>query len=185
MKKYAKRDFPVAKIRRFLEPGPIVLVSSAWKEKMNIMTMGWHMVMETEPSLVGTYIWTEDYTRRMVLKSRECVINIPTVELLDTAIAIGNSTGAEIDKFAEFGLTPVPAKKVSAPLIAECYASFECRLHDSRLVKRYSLFVWEVVKAHAATSPKYPTTFHYRGDGVFMISGRNVSRRRLFKPEML
>lgn len=82
-------------------------------------------------------------------------------------------------------MTALPGKKVAAPLIAECYANFECRLHDSRLVERYSLFVWEVVKAHVATSPKYPTTFHYRGDGVFMISGRNVSRRRLFKPEML
>jgi flavin reductase (DIM6/NTAB) family NADH-FMN oxidoreductase RutF len=185
MRKYRKRDLPVAEIRRFLEPGPIVLVSSAWKGKLNIMTMGWHMVMESEPSLIGTYIWTEDYTRRIVLKSRECVINIPTVELLDTAIAIGNSTGAEIDKFSEFGLTAAPAKKVKAPLIAECYANFECKLRDSRLVKKYSLFVWEVVKAHAATTPKYPTTFHYRGDGVFMISGRNVSRRRLFKPDRL
>ena len=121
----------------------------------------------------------------MVLKSRECVINIPEVHLLDTAVRIGNSTGAEIDKFAEFGLTALPAKKVKAPLIAECYANFECRLRDSRLVKKYSRFVWEVVKAHVATSPKYPTTFHYRGDGVFMISGRNVSRRSLFAPEML
>jgi len=185
VKKYRKRDFPVGEIRRFLEPGPIILVSSAWNGKMNIMTMGWHMVMETKPSLVGTYIWTEDYTRRMVLKSRECVINIPTVELLDTAIRIGNSTGAEIDKFSEFGLTALPAKKVKAPLIAECFANFECRLRDSRLAKKYSLFVWEVVKAHVATSPKYPATFHYRGDGVFMLSGRNVSRRRLFRPEML
>jgi flavin reductase (DIM6/NTAB) family NADH-FMN oxidoreductase RutF len=185
LKRYRKRDFPVARIRRFLEPGPIVLLSSAWKGKTNIMTMGWHMIMEAEPSLVGTYIWTEDYTRRMVLKSRECVINIPTVDLLDTAIRIGNTTGAEIDKFAEFGLTPAPALKVKAPLIAECYANFECRLHDARLVNKYSLFVWKVVKAHVATSPKYPATFHYRGDGVFMISGRDVSRRRLFKPEML
>ncbi len=185
MRRYRKRDFPVDKIRRFLEPGPIVLVSSAWKGKTNIMTMGWHMVMEMGPSLVGTYIWTEDHTRKMALKSRECVINIPTVELLDTAIGIGNCHGDEIDKFEAFDLTASPAKKVKAPLIAECYANFECRLYDSRLVKRYSLFVWEVVKAHVAPSPKYPKTFHYRGDGVFMISGENVSRRRLFKPEML
>jgi len=185
VKKYRKRDFPAAEVRRFLEPGPIILVSSSWKGKQNIMTMGWHMVMETEPSLIGTYIWTEDNTRRMVLKSRECVINVPELHLLDTAVRIGNSTGAEIDMFAAFGLTALPAKKVKAPLIAECLANFECRLRDSRLVKKYSLFVWEVVKAHVATSPKYPTTFHYRGDGVFMISGKNVSRRRLFAPEML
>ena len=49
MKKYAKKDFPVSDIRRFLEPGPIVLVTSAWEGKTNIMTLGWHAVMEFSP----------------------------------------------------------------------------------------------------------------------------------------
>ena len=52
---------------------------------------------------------------------------------------------------------------------------------DTSLIKRYSLFIFEVVAAHVATSPRYPTTVHYRGDGVFMISGRNQSYRRRFK----
>ena len=149
------------------------------------MTMGWHMMMGDGPVLVGTYIWDQDYTREIVTKTKECVINIPTVELLDTAVRIGNSTGAEIDKFAEFGLTPVKASKVKAPLIRECYANFECKLHDRTLARRHSLFIWKVVAAHVAKSPKYPQTFHYRGDGVFMISGGNVSRKRLFDPGKL
>lgn len=185
MKVLRKRDFPVAEVRRYLEPGPIVLVSSAWKGEKNIMTMGWHMVMEFEPSLVGCYIWDRNHTQRLVLRSKECVISIPTVELLDTAVRIGNSTGADIDKFGEFGLTALPAERVEAPLIGECYANFECRLYDASLARRRNFFIWEVVKAHVAATPKYPKTFHYRGDGVFMISGANVSRRRLFKPEML
>ncbi|HET9651456.1 MAG TPA: flavin reductase family protein [Usitatibacter sp.] len=185
MKVYRKRAFPVAEVRRYLEPGPIVLVSSAWKGETNIMTMGWHLVMEFEPSLVGCYIWDRNHTQRLVMRSRECVINVPTIELLDTAIRIGNTTGAEIDKFAALGLTAQPAECVQAPLIGECYASFECRLYDASLVRKRNFFVWEVVKAHVAPSPKYPRTFHYRGDGVFMISGANVSRRRLFTPEML
>ena len=57
-KTYDKKDFPVSNVRRFLEPGPIVLVSSAHRGKTNIMTMGWHMIMEFEPSLVGCYIWS-------------------------------------------------------------------------------------------------------------------------------
>jgi flavin reductase (DIM6/NTAB) family NADH-FMN oxidoreductase RutF len=64
-------------------------------------------------------------------------------------------------------------------------ASFECRLHDGRQIARHNLFVWELVKAQVATSPKLPNTLHYRGDGKFMLSGTEVSRRRLFKPEML
>jgi flavin reductase (DIM6/NTAB) family NADH-FMN oxidoreductase RutF len=181
-KKYEKKDFPVADIRRFLEPGPIVLVSSAWKGRTNIMTMGWHMVMEFVPSRVGCYIWTENHSFGMVRRSRECVINVPTADLAPKVVGIGTTSGRDIDKFAEFGLTPVQGAKVQAPLIAECYASFECRLADASLIDKYSLFVLEVVKAHVATSPRYPRTMHYRGDGVFMISGTNTSRyRRYFK----
>ena len=186
MKTYSKKDFPVSDIRRFLEPGPIVLVSSAWKGETNIMTMGWHMVMEFEPSLVGCYIWSENHSRDMVRRSRECVINIPTVELASKVVGIGNTSGQEIDKFAHFGLTAAPATKAAAPLIAECYANFECRLVDASLIAKYSLFVLEVVKAHVATTPKYPRTIHYRGDGVFMLSGTNTARyRKHFKPDRL
>src|SRR5688572_31290298 len=111
-----KRDFPVDDVRRFLEPGPIVLVSSAWKGKTNIMTMGWHMVMSEEPSLVGGFIWDRNHSFEMIRKSRECVINVPTVDLTPTVVRIGNTSGARIDKFARFGLTAVPARAVKAPL---------------------------------------------------------------------
>ena len=186
MKAFTKKDFPVSKIRRFLEPGPIVLVSSAWKGKTNIMTMGWHMVMGFEPSLIGCYIWDANHSFEMLRRSRECVINIPTEDIAAKAVGIGNSSGRDIDKFKKFRLTAAPSKKVNAPLIAECYANFECRLADSSLINKYSLFVWEVVKAHAAPSPRYPRTIHYRGDGIFMLSDGNTSRyRRLFKSQNL
>jgi flavin reductase (DIM6/NTAB) family NADH-FMN oxidoreductase RutF len=113
------------------------------------------------------------------------VINIPTLDMAKTVVAIGNSSGRDIDKFDTFGLTALRASKVQAPLIGECYANLECRLHDSRLIKKYSLFVWEVVKAHAATRPKNPKTIHYQGDGQFMIAGGQLNLRRKFKPEML
>jgi flavin reductase (DIM6/NTAB) family NADH-FMN oxidoreductase RutF len=121
----------------------------------------------------------------MVRGSRQCVINIPTVDLAPRVVKIGNSSGRDIDKFAEFGLTPKAGTHVRAPLIDECYANFECRLVDSSWVRKYNLFVFEVVKAHVATSPKYPKTIHYRGDGEFMISGENTVRyRKLFRPGM-
>lgn len=179
----AKKDFPVSKIRRHLETGPIVLVSSAWKGRTNIMTMGWHMVMQFSPSLFGCYIWEGNHSHGMIRKSRECVINVPTVDLIDTVVDIGNCSGAEVDKFETFGLTAVKASKVSAPLIGECYASFECRL--DKFIAPYGLFVWEVVKAHVAPAPKRPKTIHYRGDGDFMVAGSQISRRRRFRPGML
>jgi flavin reductase (DIM6/NTAB) family NADH-FMN oxidoreductase RutF len=186
MPTYIKKDFPVDNVRRFIEPGPIVLVSSAYKSETNIMTMGWHMIMEFQPSLIGCYIWAQNHSFEMIRKSKQCVINLPTVDIAATVVKVGNSSGRDIDKFVEFGLTARPATHVRAPLTAECYANFECRLVDSSLIRKYSLFVFEVVKAHVATAPKYPKTIHYRGDGEFMISGENTRKyHKLFRPGML
>jgi flavin reductase (DIM6/NTAB) family NADH-FMN oxidoreductase RutF len=173
-------------VRRFLEPGPIVLVTSRWKGVSNIMTMGWHMMLGFEPALFGCYIWEENHSFEMLRRSRECVINLPTLDLVDVVVGIGNSHGgAETNKFERFGLTAKRAKDVDAPLIAECYANFECRLREDRMIRKYSLFIWEITRAHVAMSPKRPRTIHYRGDGEFMIAGGWISRRNRFRPENL
>jgi flavin reductase (DIM6/NTAB) family NADH-FMN oxidoreductase RutF len=149
------------------------------------MTMGWHTMMGFEPALIGCFIWDQNYSYNMIRKSKECVINIPEVDMVETVVGIGNTTGAEIDKFEHFGLTAQPAREVSAPLIKECFANFECKLFETRMINQYSFFIFEVVKAHVATEPKYPRTVHYTGDGVFMISGEHKSLRKHFKPQNL
>jgi len=185
MKLFPKRDYPLDKIRRFLEPGPIVLVSSTWKGKTNILTMGWHMMLGFSPALFGCYIWEGNHSFEMLRRSKECVINLPTTVLVEAVVGIGNSSGDAIDKFEQFGLTPVAGEQVKAPMIKECYANFECRLADARQIPRYGLFIWEVVKAHVATSPRRPETLHYLGEGEFMLSGRSIIRRKKFKPQNL
>ena len=112
-----------------------MLVSSAWKGKTNIMTMGWHMVMGFSPSLIGCYIWDENHSFEMIRRSKQCVINIPTTDLINEAVGIGNCSGRRSRQVRE--VPPhagMPAEKVDAPLIQECYANFECRLFEGRLV---------------------------------------------------
>jgi flavin reductase (DIM6/NTAB) family NADH-FMN oxidoreductase RutF len=181
----AKSDFPVGDVRRYLEPGPIVLVSSKWRGKTNIMTLGWHTILEFQPSLVGCMITSGNHSHDMIARSKSCVINLPTTALTDTVVGIGNTSGDAIDKFAHFGLTPLEAEKVDAPLIGECHANFECRLHDDVLVDKYNFFIFEVVKAHVAQRPKHPETLHYTGEGVFVVSGKAISRKALFRPGMI
>jgi flavin reductase (DIM6/NTAB) family NADH-FMN oxidoreductase RutF len=180
MKSHPKKDFPVSKIRQLLEPGPVVLVSSAWKGKKNIMTMGWHTVLDFSPALVGCVIADNNVSFEMIRKSRECVINIPTADLVDKVVGIGNCSGDEVDKFRQFGLTPVPGEKVAAPLIRECFANLECRIANARLVKVYNFFILEVLKAQVARAPKYPRTLHYRGEGIFITSGDVINKRKKF-----
>ncbi|NNG25714.1 flavin reductase family protein [Massilia sp. ML15P13] len=170
---------PLEKIRRYLEPGPIVLVSSAWRGQRNIMTMGWHTVMEFSPSLVGCVIASSNHSFELIRQSRECVLNLPTTALIDAVVGIGTTTGSEIDKFEHFGFTPEAVKGVGAPAIRECHAQFVCRLHDDSLVDKYNFFIWEVIAARAAKSPKHPETLHYTSEGVFIVSGRWLACARL------
>jgi flavin reductase (DIM6/NTAB) family NADH-FMN oxidoreductase RutF len=180
-----KADFPLIETRRLLEPGPVVLLSSAHRGERNIMTMGWHMMLGFSPALVACYIWPGNRSHELVKRSRECVINIPTRALLDQVVGIGNSTGADVDKFAQFDLTPQSAVEVAAPLIGECFANLECRLADASQINRYDLFIWQVVKAHVAIEPASPQTLHYLGQGEFMVAGKVVNCRRRFKAQNL
>lgn len=174
MKHYKKKDFPVEDVRRFLEPTPTVLVTSAYKDKRDIMTMGWYTIMEFVPSLIGCMITGSNYSFELISKSGECVINIPTADIAKAVVAVGNCTGEDTDKFDTIGFTAEPASIVKASLIKECYASFECKIYDRKLINRYNFFIFEVVKAHVASSPKYPETIAYRGDSQFVLSGRNI-----------
>jgi flavin reductase (DIM6/NTAB) family NADH-FMN oxidoreductase RutF len=177
---FGKRDLPVARVRQLLEPGPVVLVSSRHKDATNVMTMGWHTVMEFSPSLVGCMISGGNHSFELIRRSGECVLNVPTAAMAEAVVGIGNCSGGSVDKFAKFGLTAVEAEMVGAPLIAECYANIECRLHDDALVDDYNFFIFEVVKIHKAVTPKYPETLHYHGQGKFMTAGRVVDKAALF-----
>jgi flavin reductase (DIM6/NTAB) family NADH-FMN oxidoreductase RutF len=185
MPRYPKSDFQVAETRRHLETGPIVLVTSSWRGERNIMTMGWHLMMQFSPALFGCYIWEGNHSHELIRQSRECVINIPTADLVDVVVAVGNSSGRSSDKFAVCGLTAAPASLVEAPLVEECYANFECRLADDSQIDAYSLFIWEVVKGHVAPAITEPETLHYRGQGQFRVAGRTLDLSERFLPQNL
>ncbi len=180
MKSYSKKHFPVDKARRILEPGPTVLVASAWKGRTNIMTMGWHTIMEFKPSLLGCVIASSNHSFEMIRKSGECTINVPMANLVDTVVAIGNCSGDTHDKFTEFDMTAIDGTEVAAPTIGECFASFECRISDKRMIKDYNFFILEIVAAHVASSPRHSKTIHYHGQGIFTEAGQVIDRHKDF-----
>lgn len=169
-----KRSLPLSRVYRLLEPGPVVMVTTRRNERSNIMTMSWHTMMEFEPPLVGCVISNRNFSFDILRNTRQCVINIPTVELAAQTVRVGNSSGRRIDKFAAFGLTPLPAARVAPPLIEECYANLECKLADARLVEKYNFFVLQVVKAWIDPARKKPRTIHHLGMGAFMVAGRTI-----------
>jgi flavin reductase (DIM6/NTAB) family NADH-FMN oxidoreductase RutF len=167
----AKRRLPLAEVYRLLEPGPVVLLATARKGRANVMTMSWQTMMEFEPPLVGCIVSNRNASFATLRATRECTINIPTVELARAVVGCGNASGRAVDKFAKFGLTAVPSAKVAVPRIEECYANLECRIADSRMVAKYGLFVLEVVAAWIDRAVRRPRTLHHAGRGVFVVDG--------------
>lgn len=177
----AKRSYPLSKVYGLLEPGPVVLVSTVYGSHTNIMTMSWQTMLEFEPPLVACVISNRNDSFNLLKKSKQCVINIPTVEIADKVVACGNSHGSKTDKFKKFGLTPKPASLVDAPLIDECYANLECRVVDTRMVNKYCMFVLEVIHAWIDPNAKNPRTIHHQGKGNFMVAGDSIKLKSKMK----
>ncbi|MEP9377584.1 flavin reductase family protein [Aquabacter sp. CN5-332] len=163
-----------SKAYRLLEPGPILLVTTALKGKANVMTMGFHMMIQHDPPLIGCVIGPWDHSYTALRETGECVLAIPTVDLAKTVVDIGNCSGADTDKFAAFKLETKKAAKVSAPLLPACLANIECRVADDTLVKKYNLFVLEAVAIWMDRDRKERRMLHHQGDGTFTTDGRTI-----------
>lgn len=163
------------KIFTLIEPGPVVWVTTRDGQRSNIMTISWTMVLDFTPRLaITTGEW--NYSFRALKKTGECVIAIPTVDMLDKVVGVGMCSGADTDKFAKFHLTQLPARHVKAPLIKECLANIECRVVD--ILGAHSMVVLEAVAAHVDPTHKEKRTVHAVGDGTFIVDGRKLNRRK-------
>lgn len=176
------RNYPLHKICRLIEPGPIVLLSTFYRGKPNIMTMGFHMMVQHDPPLLGAVIGPWDFSFKAIKTTRECVIAVPGADLAQKVVDIGNCSGEDVDKFTMFNLTSRKAEKVKAPLIEQCLANIECRVIDTRMVNKYNLFILEVVNAWTNTSRKERRMLHHQGNGTFAVDGRTIDlRKRMVK----
>lgn len=168
------REHPLHHVHHLIEPGPVILVTTHDGDEPNVMTNGFNMMIRHEPPLIGVMIGPWDHSYLALRDTGECVISVPTVGQAEAVVDIGNCSGTEVDKFTEFGLTPMEAGEVRAPLIAECMANIECRVADTRLVDAYNLFVLEAVRAWTRRSRHSSKMIHHRGDGTFTVDGRTI-----------
>ncbi len=175
------RELKLNRVFTLIEPGPVVLVTTFDGNKCNAMTISWTMVLGFTPMFaITTGAWNHSFAA--LRRTRECVIAIPTVDLLDRVVGIGTCSGINTDKFAKFQLTAVPGKLVKAPLIEECLANIECKVVD--LVDRHNIVVLEAVAAYVDTERKERRTVHAVGDGTFIVDGRRLDRRKMMASKL-
>jgi flavin reductase (DIM6/NTAB) family NADH-FMN oxidoreductase RutF len=141
-------EFPESKIYRLIEPGSVLLVTTSQHKRPNIMTIGFHMMIQHEPPLIGCIIGPWDQSFTALRETRECVLAVPGIDLTQKVVDIGNCSGSEVDKFKKFRLSSMPAKSVAAPLFGECLANIECKVKDTNLANKYDLFIFEAESFH-------------------------------------
>jgi len=144
-----KVAIPLSQAHRLINVGPVVLVTSAHEGRRNVMAAAWTTPLCIRPPLVSVAINVGHYTHELITASREFVLNVPGEDLLEAIQFCGSRTGRGRDKLAEAGLTPLPATRVEAPVIAECLGHMECRLVEAPVFGDHALFVGQVVAAAA------------------------------------
>jgi flavin reductase (DIM6/NTAB) family NADH-FMN oxidoreductase RutF len=165
------KPLALSKVYQLLEPGPVALLTTARRGRANVMTMSWHMMVDFEPPLIACVVSNGDFSHTALTVTRECTIAIPPAELAATVVGVGNCSGRDVAKFDVFDLTPVPAALIGPPLIRECFANLECKVVDTRLVRKFNIFVLEVVKAWIDPAKKHAKTIHHQGFGRFVVDG--------------
>ncbi|WP_330083121.1 flavin reductase family protein [Methylocystis iwaonis] len=168
------KDLALGEVYRLIEPGPVVLLTTAHKGRTNVMTMSWHMMVDFDPPLIACVVSDRDHSFAALRATKECVVAIPPAEMAETVVAIGNCSGRDVDKFEAFALTRQAAEKMSAPLVFECFANIECKAVDTRLANKYCLFVLQGVKGWIDPARKASKTIHHQGHGSFVVDGDRI-----------
>jgi len=172
------KELPLEKAFLFIEPGPVILVTTFDGQKNNIMTLSWTMVKDFDAEfffLTGSW----NYSYQALIRQKECVIAIPTADMAKTVVQIGACSGRDTDKFRKFKLTPLKAEKVKAPLIKECYVNIECKVTDH--IEKHDLFVLRGAAAWIDLRRKDKRLIHAIGDGTFTADGEKFNYRRIMK----
>jgi len=135
--------------RRLLTGGPVVLVTTSWHAKANVMPVAYAVPLSFKPPLVGIAVHPSRHTHDMIRFSEEFAINVPGRSLIHHVQYLGSVSGQELDKFELTKLPTFKARKVGAPLIEGCIGYIECGLEDALRIGDHTLFVGRVVAASA------------------------------------
>jgi len=185
-------DFYVSKIEkvavslssayRLLHPMHTVLVSCVGKNgESNIITLAWAMPTSINPPLVAISIAPKRHSHTLIEETKEFVVNIPTMKKLKETLFCGRRSGRNHAKFKEANLTPLPAKKVKPPIIKECAAHLECKLHSQFTTGDHTVFVGEIVEAYVDQGVFTDRYDLEKAKMIFHLGGNNFAT---LKPEV-
>jgi len=143
-----KKELPPSEA---LYPIPVVLVSCLDKDskKTNVITIAWCGVVCSNPPLISISIRPSRYSHKLILETKDFVVNIPSTDILKGSDFCGIHSGRDLDKLEACSFTTAPSSKVSSPLINECPVNIECSLKEVIKLGSHDMFIGKVLCVHA------------------------------------
>jgi flavin reductase (DIM6/NTAB) family NADH-FMN oxidoreductase RutF len=148
--KFAKEFILLKKINfkgsALLNPTPVVLVTVKNKQnKINVFTVGWISTVCTKEPIIAMGVRPERLSYEYIKDSGECVINLPTKEMVKIVDYCGVVSGRKTDKIKHFNLTLSAGEAISTPSIEKSPIALECKVKSITPLGTHDLFLLEVL----------------------------------------
>jgi len=126
-----KKDLNISNFSSLLHPfqGTLLTIKGPSNQD-NIIAIAWIMPVSNSPPALIFAIRKERYSFGLLQESKAFVVNIPTIDLIDSVFFSGTKSGKFFDKFKETGLTKGHAKVLDVPIIEECIGQIECTVRE-------------------------------------------------------
>lgn len=129
-----------------LNPTPVVLVTSKNEEnKVNAFTVGWVSTVCTKPPIIAMGIRSERLSHEYIKKSGECVINLPSRDMVKFVDFCGVKSGRKVDKIKHFGYALSKGEAINTPSIEKVPVALECKVKSITPLGTHDMFLFEVV----------------------------------------
>jgi len=178
-----KREIDLKEWTNLITGGPLLLVTSRQRDKINIITVSWSMPLSLSPPMAAISVSRDSFSHDLIKASMEFVINIPHGGQLKEILYCGTVSGRHFNKFEKCSLTPVEGKKVNVPSINECCGYLECKVRDVHDKYGSTLFIARVLSA-AVREELYSSKgwdlnrmklVHQLSSSVFELSGDAIT----------
>lgn len=129
-----------------LNPTPVVLVTSKDKSgKLNIFTAAWVSTVCTKEPIIAMGIRPERLSYKYIKETGECVINLPTKNMVKIVDYCGVVSGRKENKIKHFGLETNKGIAVSAPSLEISPVAIECRVKSIVPLGTHDLFLLKIM----------------------------------------
>jgi flavin reductase (DIM6/NTAB) family NADH-FMN oxidoreductase RutF len=144
-----RRNLDELDARRLMTGGPVMLVSSSYRGRHNVMPVAYAMNLSIVPPLVGIAVHPSRYSYNVIRKTEEFALNVPSRQLLHHVQYLGSLSGADFDKLELTNLPNFRARKIDTVLLEGCVGWIECSLDDAIELGDHFLMIGRVVAVSA------------------------------------